>query len=61
MGGGDKALLEVAGRPLLAWVTGRLRPWVTEIALNAIGFGALCSTCWCSRIWWACCPACRPS
>ncbi len=37
MGGGDKTLLEVAGRPLLAHVIARLRPQVSEIALNANG------------------------
>lgn len=37
MGGGDKALLQVAGRPLLAHVIERLRPQVEEIALNANG------------------------
>jgi len=37
MGGGDKALLPVAGRPLLAHIIDRLRPQVTEIALNANG------------------------
>ena len=37
MGGGDKALLEVAGRPLLAHVIERLAPQVSEIVLNANG------------------------
>ena len=37
MGGGDKALLEVAGKPLLQHVIDRLRPQVAEIALNANG------------------------
>lgn len=37
MGGGDKALLEVAGRPLLAQVIERLRPQVDELVLNANG------------------------
>lgn len=37
MGGGDKALLEVAGRPLLAHVIDRLSPQVAEIAINANG------------------------
>ena len=44
MGGGDKALLEIAGRPLLAHVIDRLSPQVGEIAINANGeasrFGA---------------------
>jgi len=37
MGGGDKALLEIAGRPLLAHVVERLAPQVVELALNANG------------------------
>jgi molybdopterin-guanine dinucleotide biosynthesis protein A len=37
MGGGDKALLEVAGRPLLAHVVERLAPQVQEVAINANG------------------------
>ncbi|MEM1298046.1 MAG: molybdenum cofactor guanylyltransferase MobA [Pseudomonadota bacterium] len=37
MGGGDKALLEVAGRPLLAHVIDRLAPQVAEVAINANG------------------------
>lgn len=37
MGGGDKALLEVAGRSLLSHVIGRLTPQVAEMALNANG------------------------
>jgi len=37
MGGGDKALLEVAGRPLLAHVIERLSPQVAELAINANG------------------------
>ena len=35
MGGGDKALLPLGGRPLLAHVVARLRPQVAEIVLNA--------------------------
>jgi molybdopterin-guanine dinucleotide biosynthesis protein A len=35
MGGGDKALLPLGGRPLLAHVIERLRPQVAEILLNA--------------------------
>jgi molybdopterin-guanine dinucleotide biosynthesis protein A len=35
MGGGDKALLPLGGRPLLARVDARLRPQVAEIVLNA--------------------------
>lgn len=37
MGGVDKALLPVAGRPLLAHVLERLRPQVDTIAINANG------------------------
>lgn len=37
MGGGDKALLELAGRPLLARVIDRLAPQVGPLALNANG------------------------
>ncbi|MEM8698382.1 MAG: molybdenum cofactor guanylyltransferase, partial [Pseudomonadota bacterium] len=37
MGGGDKALLEVAGRSLIGHVIDRLAPQVTEVALNANG------------------------
>lgn len=37
MGGGDKCLLELAGRPLLAHVMERLRPQVTSMVLNANG------------------------
>ncbi len=37
MGGGDKAMLTVAGRPLLDHVIARLRPQVSEVVLNANG------------------------
>lgn len=37
MGGGDKALLPVLGKPLIAHVVERLAPQVAEIALNANG------------------------
>ncbi|MBY8974339.1 molybdenum cofactor guanylyltransferase MobA [Rhodobacteraceae bacterium NNCM2] len=37
MGGGDKAVLEVAGQPLLSHVIQRMRPQVAEVALNANG------------------------
>ena len=37
MGGGDKALLSLGGRPLLARVVDRLRPQVRGLALNANG------------------------
>jgi molybdopterin-guanine dinucleotide biosynthesis protein A len=35
MGGGDKALLQLGGRPMLAHVLERLAPQVAEIVLNA--------------------------
>ena len=37
MGGGDKALLELAGQTLLARVIARLQPQVGEVVLNANG------------------------
>ena len=37
MGGGDKGLRLLAGRPLLAWVIERARPQVAALALNANG------------------------
>jgi molybdopterin-guanine dinucleotide biosynthesis protein A len=37
MGGGDKGLLELAGRPMLAHVIERLRPQVERLAINANG------------------------
>src|SRR6476646_8739863 len=37
MGGRDKALLPLDGRPILAWVVERLRPQVAALALNANG------------------------
>jgi molybdenum cofactor guanylyltransferase len=37
MGGGDKGLLELGGRPLLAHVIDRLRPQVDRLVLNANG------------------------
>jgi molybdenum cofactor guanylyltransferase len=37
MGGGDKTLLTIDGRPLLAHVIDRLRPQVDALALNANG------------------------
>ena len=37
MGGGDKALLEADGKPLLGHVIERLAPQVSEIAINANG------------------------
>ncbi len=37
MGGGDKCLLELAGRPLLSHAIDRLRPQVSTVILNANG------------------------
>ncbi|MCS6891820.1 MAG: molybdenum cofactor guanylyltransferase MobA [Rhodovarius sp.] len=37
MGGGDKPLCPLAGRPLLDWVLEALRPQVAAVALNANG------------------------
>jgi molybdenum cofactor guanylyltransferase len=37
MGGGDKGLRPLLGRPLLAWVIERARPQVAALALNANG------------------------
>ncbi len=37
MGGGDKGLLEIAGRPMLAHVVERLKPQVGPMAINANG------------------------
>ena len=37
MGGGDKALLRIAGRPMLAHIIERLSPQVGRIAINANG------------------------
>jgi molybdenum cofactor guanylyltransferase len=37
MGGGDKTLLDLAGRPILAHVLDRLRPQVDALVLNANG------------------------
>jgi molybdopterin-guanine dinucleotide biosynthesis protein A len=37
MGGGDKGLKQLAGRPMLAHVIERLRPQVAQIALNTNG------------------------
>lgn len=40
MGGGDKCLLDLGGRPVLEHVIERLRPQVGAMALNANGDGA---------------------
>jgi molybdenum cofactor guanylyltransferase len=37
MGGGDKPLVDLAGRPLLRHILDRLRPQVSRLALNANG------------------------
>lgn len=37
MGGGDKPLLELGGRPMLATILDRLRPQVDTVAINANG------------------------
>jgi len=37
MGGGDKGLLEIAGKPMLAHVIDRLRPQVGRLLINANG------------------------
>jgi molybdopterin-guanine dinucleotide biosynthesis protein A len=37
MGGGDKSLLDLAGRPMLAHVIDRLRPQVSQVVLSANG------------------------
>lgn len=37
MGGGDKCLLRLGGKPILAHVANRLRPQVAKLALNANG------------------------
>ena len=37
MGGGDKALLDIGGTPLIAQVIARIRPQVAGLALNANG------------------------
>lgn len=40
MGGGDKSLLDLGGRPVVSHVIDRLGPQVSAIALNANGDGA---------------------
>ena len=37
MGGGDKCLLPLAGRPILAHVIERLKPQVAELIVSANG------------------------
>ncbi|MDF0602385.1 molybdenum cofactor guanylyltransferase MobA [Psychromarinibacter sp. C21-152] len=40
MGGGDKTLLPLAGKPVLSHVIGRLAPQVSQVVLNANGDAA---------------------
>lgn len=35
MGGDDKGLVEIAGRPMVSWVTSALRPQCAEVVVNA--------------------------
>lgn len=44
MGGGDKCLRLLAGKPILAHIVARARPQVTALALNANGDGARFAT-----------------
>jgi len=37
MGGGDKCLLPLAGKPMLTHIIDRLRPQVSDLVLNANG------------------------
>jgi molybdenum cofactor guanylyltransferase len=37
MGGGDKCLLHLGGRPILEWVIERVRPQVPDLIINANG------------------------
>jgi molybdenum cofactor guanylyltransferase len=37
MGGGDKCLLPLAGKPMLTLIIERLRPQVSDLVLNANG------------------------
>lgn len=37
MGGGDKALMTLGGRPMLAWIIERVQPQVAALAINANG------------------------
>jgi molybdopterin-guanine dinucleotide biosynthesis protein A len=40
LGGGDKCLIELAGRPLLSWIIERVTPQVPHLILNANGDAA---------------------
>jgi len=44
MGGGDKCLLPLAGRPILAHVIERLKPQVAELIISANGDSAAASS-----------------
>ena len=44
MGGGDKCLLPLAGKPILAYVIERLKPQVAELIISANGDPARFST-----------------
>jgi molybdopterin-guanine dinucleotide biosynthesis protein A len=37
MGGGDKCLIQLKGKPLLHWITARVAPQVTRLIVNANG------------------------
>jgi molybdopterin-guanine dinucleotide biosynthesis protein A len=37
MGGGDKCLIELQGRPLLDWIVARMAPQVSKVIINANG------------------------
>ena len=37
MGGGDKCMIPLAGRPLLSWIVERISPQVEQLILNANG------------------------
>ena len=45
MGGLDKGLQELAGRPMIAWVIERLGPQVDELLINANQNGERYSAC----------------
>ena len=49
MGGGDKGLLELAGKPMLAHVIERLAPQVGRMVINANGDPARFAAAWASR------------
>ena len=47
--GSDKALMPLAGRPLVAWVADRFAPQVEELALSANGDPGEVCTAWPAR------------